>query len=71
MIAKDIFKVKDFKQILIFSIKNLHIRNDKYIFAVASEKQECFSKKGRLAQLVQSTSFTPMGSGVRVSHRPQ
>ena len=71
MIVKDIFKVKDFKQILIFSIKNLHIRNDKYIFAVASEKQECFSKKGRLAQLVQSTSFTPRGSGVRVSHRPQ
>lgn len=26
---------------------------------------------GRLAQLVQSTSFTPRGSGVRVSHRPQ
>ena len=26
--------------------------------------------KGRLAQLVQSTSFTPRGSGVRVPHRP-
>ena len=25
---------------------------------------------GRLAQLVQSTSFTPRGSGVRVPHRP-
>ena len=25
---------------------------------------------GRLAQLVQSTSFTPRGSGVRISHRP-
>ena len=28
-------------------------------------------KKGRLAQLVQSTSFTPRGSGVRTPHRPQ
>jgi hypothetical protein len=28
------------------------------------------SAKGRLAQLVQSTSFTPRGSGVRVPHRP-
>jgi hypothetical protein len=27
--------------------------------------------KGRLAQLVQSTSFTPRGSGVRTPHRPQ
>lgn len=27
-------------------------------------------KNGRLAQLVQSTSFTPRGSGVRISHRP-
>ena len=26
---------------------------------------------GRLAQLVQSTSFTPRGSGVRTPHRPQ
>ncbi len=26
--------------------------------------------KGRLAQLVQSTSFTPRGSGVRTPHRP-
>ena len=26
---------------------------------------------GRLAQLVQSTWFTPRGSGVRVPHRPQ
>ena len=25
---------------------------------------------GRLAQLVQSTSFTPRGSGVRIPHRP-
>ena len=30
-----------------------------------------FKKKGRLAQLVQSTSFTPRGSGVRTPHRPQ
>jgi hypothetical protein len=29
------------------------------------------SHKGRLAQLVQSTSFTPRGSGVRTPHRPQ
>ena len=28
-------------------------------------------KKGRLAQLVQSIWFTPRGSGVRISHRPQ
>ncbi len=27
--------------------------------------------KGRLAQLVQSTWFTPKGSGVRLPHRPQ
>ena len=27
--------------------------------------------EGRLAQLVQSTSFTPRGSGVRIPHRPQ
>ncbi len=27
--------------------------------------------RGRLAQLVQSTSFTPRGSGVRIPHRPQ
>ena len=27
-------------------------------------------KRGRLAQLVQSTSFTPRGSGVRTPHRP-
>ncbi len=33
-----------------------------YIFAPAI---------GRLAQLVQSTSFTPRGSGVRIPHRPQ
>jgi hypothetical protein len=26
---------------------------------------------GRLAQLVQSISFTPRGSGVRIPHRPQ
>ncbi len=26
--------------------------------------------KGRLAQLVQSTWFTPKGSGVRLPHRP-
>ena len=26
---------------------------------------------GRLAQLVQSTSFTPRGSGVRIPYRPQ
>ncbi len=26
--------------------------------------------KGRLAQLVQSTSFTPRGSGVRIPQRP-
>ncbi len=26
---------------------------------------------GRLAQLVQSTSFTPRGSGVRIPQRPQ
>ncbi len=26
---------------------------------------------GRLAQLVQSTWFTPKGSGVRIPHRPQ
>ena len=29
-----------------------------------------FAPPGRLAQLVQSTSFTPRGSGVRVPHRP-
>ena len=29
-----------------------------------------FAVAGRLAQLVQSTSFTPRGSGVRVPHRP-
>ena len=29
-----------------------------------------FALHGRLAQLVQSTSFTPRGSGVRVPHRP-
>ena len=29
-----------------------------------------FASPGRLAQLVQSTSFTPRGSGVRVPHRP-
>ena len=29
-----------------------------------------FALPGRLAQLVQSTSFTPRGSGVRVPHRP-
>lgn len=28
-------------------------------------------KKGRLAQLVQSISFTPRGSGVRIPHCPQ
>ena len=27
-------------------------------------------KKGRLAQLVQSTWFTPKGSGVRIPQRP-
>ncbi len=35
--------------------------------------QKSFGAKqyfGRLAQLVQSTSFTPRGSGVRISHRP-
>ena len=51
-----------------------------------SKKQMKFTKKtceytikllifapaiGRLAQLVQSTSFTPRGSGVRTPHRPQ
>ena len=29
------------------------------------------ARLGRLAQLVQSTSFTPRGSGVRTPHRPQ
>ena len=29
------------------------------------------NNKGRLAQLVQSTSFTPRGSGVRIPQRPQ
>ena len=29
------------------------------------------SHLGRLAQLVQSISFTPRGSGVRIPHRPQ
>ena len=29
------------------------------------------SLKGRLAQLVQSIWFTPRGSGVRISQRPQ
>ena len=28
------------------------------------------SKRGRLAQLVQSIWFTPRGSGVRIPHRP-
>ena len=31
----------------------------------------CTTQQGRLAQLVQSTSFTPRGSGVRTPHRPQ
>ena len=31
----------------------------------------CTPVTGRLAQLVQSTSFTPRGSGVRTPHRPQ
>ena len=30
----------------------------------------CTPVTGRLAQLVQSTSFTPRGSGVRTPHRP-
>ena len=43
----------------------------KHIFALASEKsKQLIIKLGRLAQLVQSTSLTPRGSGVRVSHRP-
>ena len=29
------------------------------------------TEKGKLAQLVQSTSFTPRGSGVRTPHFPQ
>ena len=30
----------------------------------------CLSLDGHLAQLVQSTSFTPRGSGVRIPQRP-
>jgi hypothetical protein len=40
------------------------------IFALAI-REKFIIVFGRLAQLVQSTSFTPRGSGVRTPHRPQ
>ena len=40
------------------------------IFAAAVQSRMAIKNLGRLAQLVQSTWFTPKGSGVRISHRP-
>ena len=47
--------------------------NSRCIFAPAirDNKTSWIVEIGRLAQLVQSTSFTPRGSGVRTPHRPQ
>ncbi|CAM1355399.1 hypothetical protein THALO_380122 [Tenacibaculum halocynthiae] len=45
--------------------KLLVVLKNSYIFAPAINKQ------GRVAQLVQSTWFTPKGSGVRIPSRPQ
>ncbi|CAL2094283.1 hypothetical protein T190115A13A_10018 [Tenacibaculum sp. 190524A02b] len=52
------FYEKKFKKSVVNSKKS-------YIFASAINKQ------GRVAQLVQSTWFTPKGSGVRIPSRPQ
>ena len=40
-------------------------RNDKQ-----KQSLKVIVRLGRLAQLVQSISFTPRGSGVRIPHRP-
>ena len=45
-------------------------KTEKLTYICTRNNERHCNPKGRLAQLVQSTSFTPRGSGVRTPHRP-
>ena len=51
----------------------LNIQDKNYLIIVCQNKKLNYIciRLGQLAQLVQSTSFTPRGSGVRIPQRPQ